>query len=326
METQELREIINKGASTGREVRKAQAILLLDQETDFETIRSITAYERRRIFQLRSEYLEHGISTIKDKREGKPKELLTKKQREEIVLTIKTRRPCELSTYRQNYEHWTTGVLGEYIKRTYKVQYKSKTSHYLLFRQAKFTYHKPGRVYHQRDEQEVEQWKTQVQPRLEQLWGEPGTVILAEDEMVLTTQTTVQKIWLPQGEYPRIEVSNQSRQRRNIYGFLNITTGTQHAFKTMKQNMVVTREILEKIRSIYPKQKIAIFWDSAGWHKGSAVRECIERDGNIEVIHFPRYAPEENPQEHVGRVDAPMLHTTSLLKTLTRQPTISCDF
>ncbi len=224
METQDLREIINKGVSTGREVRKAQAILLLNQETDVETIRSITGYERRRIFQLRSEYLEHGILTIKDKREGKPKELLTKKQREEIVLTIKTRRPCELSTYYQNYEHWTTGVLGEYIKRSYKVQYKSKTSHYLLFRQAKFTYHKPGRVYHQRDEQEVEQWKAQARRRLDQLWEEPDTVILAEDEMILTTQTTVQKIWLPQGECPRIQVSNQSRQRRNIYGFLNINT------------------------------------------------------------------------------------------------------
>ena len=300
-EAHELQQIINKGASTGREVRKAQAILLLDQETDVETIKSITGYGRRRIFQLRSEYLEHGISTIEDKREGKPKELLTRKQREEIVETIKTKRPSELGTYYQNYEHWTTGVLGEYIKRIYKAQYKSKTSHYLLFRQAKFTYHKPGRVYHERDEKEVEQWKTSTKPKLQQLWSEPDTIILAEDEMILTTHTTIQKVWLPQGEYPRVEVSNQSRQRRNIYGFLDIRTGVQHAFKTLKQNMVVTRDILKEIRSIYPKQKIALFWDSAGWHKGSAVREFVEQDGNIEIIHFPRYAPEENPQEHVWK-------------------------
>ena len=215
-EVRELQDIIKKGQSTGREVRKAQAILLLHKETDVETIRSITGYARRRIFQLRSGYLEHGISIIEDKREGKPKELLTKKQREEIVETIKTKRPSELGTYYRNCNYWTTGVLGEYIKRTYKAQYKSKTSYHLVFKQAKFTYHKPSRIYHERDEKEVAQWKTSTKPKLEKLWAEPDTVILAEDEMILTTQTTVQKIWLPQGEYPRIEVSNQSRQRRNI--------------------------------------------------------------------------------------------------------------
>ena len=65
--------------------------------------------------------------------------------------------------------------------------------------------------------------------------------------------------------------------------------------------MYVTTEILEKIRTIYPPQRIALLWDSAGWHKGSAVKEFIEQDGNMEVIHVPRYAPEENPQEHVWK-------------------------
>lgn len=63
--------------------------------------------------------------------------------------------------------------------------------------------------------------------------------------------------------------------------------------------MHVTRDVVEKLRSVYPKQKIALFWDNAGWHRGSAVKKFVEQDGDIEVIHFPTYAPEENPQEHV---------------------------
>jgi transposase len=47
--------------------------------------------------------------------------------------------------------------------------------------------------------------------------------------------------------------------------------------------------------------KVALFWDNAGWHKGSVVQEYIKKDGNITVIHFPTYAPEENPQEHVWK-------------------------
>lgn len=299
-ERKKLDQLIHTGQSTGPEVRRALAVLLLNDQVETQTIKTITKYERRQIFEIRRNYLEHGISALSDKRQGKPKELLTKKQRGEVIETLRRKTPKTTNPLYQS-DHWTTTILGDYIKRTYGVQYKSKTSYYLVFKQAKFTYHKPARVYHERDAKEVEQWKTSTKPKLQQLWEESNTVILAEDEMILTTQTTIQKIWLPQGEYPRIEVSNQSRQRRNIYGFCNLKTGIQHAFKTLKQNMVVTREILENIRKIYPQQKIVLFWDSAGWHKGSVVREFVEHDGNIEVIHFPRYAPEENPQEHVWK-------------------------
>lgn len=175
------------------------------------------------------------------------------------------------------------------------MKYKSKTSLYLVFKQAKFTYHKPGRVYDKHDEKEVEEWKVETKPKLNQLLKEENTVILAEDEMVLTTETTIQKVWLPEGEFPKIVCMTGGRKRRSVYGFLNVRSGEEHAFKTEFQNMYQTRDILEEIRTLYPKQKIVLFWDNAGWHKGIVVQEWIKKDGNIEVIHFPRYAPEENP-------------------------------
>ena len=165
----------------------------------------------------------------------------------------------------------------------------------------RFTYHKPGQVYHEHSDQEVEIWKQETTPKLRRLFRERNTVILAEDEMILTTQTTIQKVWLPQGEYPKIERSTGGRKRRSVYGFLNLKTGVEHAFKTEQQNMYVTRDILKQVRTIYPKQKIALLWDNAGWHKGSVVQEHITADKNINVIHFPRYAPEENPQERVWK-------------------------
>ncbi|PIQ07367.1 MAG: hypothetical protein COW72_00695, partial [Candidatus Nealsonbacteria bacterium CG18_big_fil_WC_8_21_14_2_50_37_10] len=56
-----------------------------------------------------------------------------------------------------------------------------------------------------------------------------------------------------------------------------------------------------KVREIYPKKKLLIFWDGAGWHRGSKVQEFIKQDKNIQTIYFPRYAPEQNPQEHVWK-------------------------
>lgn len=46
-------------------------------------------------------------------------------------------------------------------------------------------------------------------------------------------------------------------------------------------------------------QKILLLWDGPGTHKGSEVTNFLKEDGNIEVIYFPSYSPEENPQEHI---------------------------
>jgi len=39
---------------------------------------SLTKYSQRQVFDLRKNYLKKGIKAIKDKREGKPKEILAK--------------------------------------------------------------------------------------------------------------------------------------------------------------------------------------------------------------------------------------------------------
>lgn len=272
--------------------------MLVNERVGHQRIASFTGYSRAQAFRLRQGFLAQGITALVDKRIGKPKELLTKKQRNAIIETLKTKTPKDCGYVS---DHWTTGILGNWIEQEYKAKYKSKTSLYLVFKQARFTYHKPGSVYHEHNEQEIEQWRKQAKPKLKSLLKEKDTIILAEDEMILTTQTTIQKVWLPQGQYPKIECSTGGRKRRSVYGFLNMKTGDEHAFKTEKQNMYITREILEQVRIIYPKQKIALLWDNAGWHKGSIVQEYIKTDGNIKIIHFPRYAPEENPQEHVWK-------------------------
>ena len=279
-------------------IKKSQTILLLDEKNGLKLVRRLIGYGKTQAYAIKKRYLEEGLSSLTDRRKGKPKELLTKQQRNEITETVKTKTPKDFGYER---EHWTTGVLGDWINRNYQIQYKSKTSLYLIFRKAKFTYHKPGRVYDKHSEEEVEAWKTETKPKLDQFLKEENTVILTEDEMVLTTETTIQKVWLPEGEFPKIVCTTGGRKRRSVYGVLNMKTGEEHAFKTEVQNMYVTAEILEKVRTLYPKQKIVLFWDNAGWHKGSVAQDWIKKDGNVEVIHFPRYAPEENPQEHVWK-------------------------
>lgn len=294
---QELEATIRRRGSGSAEVRRAQAVLLVNDETASSVITTLTGYSRRHAFALRRAYLRHGKDALRDKRQGNPRELLTKRQRDAIVGILREKTPEDFQYER---EHWTTTVLGDLIERQYGVRYQSKTSERLLFRQATFTYHKPGRVYRKRDAREAEKWRTEAKKRLATAWPDPRTVVLAEDEMILSTQTTTQKVWLPRGEYPKVTVSNE-RQKRSVYGFLNMKTGREYAFKTERQTMNDTVRIVRRIRRQYPTRKILLLWDGARWHHGSAVQAWLRSDPRVEVFPFPRYAPEENPQEHVWK-------------------------
>ncbi len=279
--------------------KRCKAIQMLNAQKDIATIIEYTGYSRSQIFSLRQQYLSFGIKAIETKRKGKPKRLLTKKQLKEIIETVKNKKPKDVG-FDESFDYWSTGILGKYIEDIYDVFYKSKTSYYLVFKEAKFTYHKPGKIYQKHDQRKVDAWKKENKPIIKKAWKDKNTVILCEDEMKLSNQTTFQKIWLPANEYPQVEINNK-KEGRSIYGFLNIKTGVEHAFKASWQNMYITREQLIKIRKIYPKKHILIMWDGLGSHKGCEVTNFMKEDGNMEAIYFPPYAPEENPQEHVWR-------------------------
>ncbi len=282
---------------TPREIKRAQAILMMDKGQQTSTITGLTGFQRSQIFELRKKYYQKGLPSIEDPARKNPRELLNKNQRQEIVEALNKNTPKDFG---YACEYWTTGILADFIFRRYRIKYKSKTSFYLIFKQAKFTYHKPGRVYHERNEKEVKEWQEKTKPVVRKALANPNVVVLTEDEMILSTQTTTQKIWLAQGDYPKIEVSNK-KENRSIYGFLNLKTGSEHSFKTKRQTMLQTAGILGKIRRIYPNKKLLLLWDGAGWHRGSLAQEFIQQDGNIETVYFPRYSPEENPQEHIWK-------------------------
>ena len=291
----ELKKFRNKSKKK-IEASRATAILLLNRETDYETITEATDYSKRRAFSLRKVYFEKGITALKSPDIGRNK-VLTPKELEEISNILKRKSPKDFG-YESTY--WNTGLLGEFIFEKYKKRYKSRTSYYLIFKRSKLSFHKPGKVYVKHDPEAVEKWRLENKRILEKAWNDPDTVILTADEMLIRQSTTVQKVWLPVGNYPQVFETNSSRHNRSIYGFLNLKTGKEHAYSSERQNMYVTRRFLYKIRKVYRDKKILLLWDNPGWHKGSVVRNYLNKQ-NICVISYPPYAPELNPQEHVWK-------------------------
>lgn len=261
---------------------------------------SLGVYSIDHARRLKYAYLKGGVAALEDKRMNGRERVLTRIERGTVIAMLKTKQPKDVIPG-CDVEHWTTGLLGVYILEQFGKRYKSKTSERLLFREAKLSWHCPGKVYENADPEAKATWEQEMKPMLQAHWDDDNTIIFCEDERVLTSRTTVQKIWLPRGEYPPVVETNSTRKRKNFYGFLNLKTGQEHAFMTDKQNMGVTAEILGKVRKLYPNNKLVIVWDNCGWHRGSKVVDWIEADGNTETIHFPPYTPQLNPQEHVWK-------------------------
>ena len=170
-----------------------------------------------------------------------------------------------------------------------------------MFKDAKFTYHKPDKQYHKRNQAAVDEWIKVQTPVVQAALEDDKTVVLVADEMMLSTQTTTQKIWLPEGQYPKIDVAS-TRKIRCIYGFLNIKTGRQHALKTLRANSQESCAALDHIGNLYKGYHILLFWDNAAWHKSTEIRAFLSTTKHsFRLINFPPYAPDLNPQEHVWK-------------------------
>lgn len=294
----ELSAFIKENKRTSEELRRAQAILLLDSGAAETIIKLLTGLERSSTVKNRKKYLKGGISALESKRkEKKPRALLTKKQRLEITQILHEKKPKD---YGWDIDYWTASIVSRLIFELYGVKYKSKSSVHVLFKESKFTYHKPEKIYKKRDQIAIDTWKNEIKELVQLAMQDQEVVILVEDEMIVTSQTTTQRVWLPSGEAPFIECSN-TRKRMGFYGFLNIKTGQQHAFKSEKLTNEVSAKVLKKTLGKYKGKKVLLLWDNAPWHRGESMRAFLKTCSNLHIINFPPYAPDENPQEHVWK-------------------------
>ncbi|MCL5076782.1 MAG: IS630 family transposase [Actinobacteria bacterium] len=274
--------------------REPAVPLQLEAGSPLDKIGLSVKHVQRRRWAFRS----IGTEAFKDKRHNNAPVLLAKLQRDEVAVMLKTTTPNDHGY--SNSEFWSTRILATVIKGKYGVAYASRTSYYILFKKASFSLHLPDKQYEKADPEIVAEWEKEQYQRISKAFSDPDTVVLRRDEMVLTKATTTQKVWIPKGTTPAVIETNGTRKNRSIYGFLNLKTGKEHAFSTMRQTMYETADILRKIRKLYPKQKILLLWDGAGWHRGSVAQEALV-NYHIQAIHFPPYSPELNPQEHVWK-------------------------
>lgn len=127
-------------------------------------------------------------------------------------------------------------------------------------------------------------------------------MVLVADECRIERESGLTSIWYPKGEYPEIRV-DQVKEAISFYGALNIETGQCHVLDTPRQKSKYTVKFLEKLEGYYPGKRVLLIWDGAPWHRGE-VKTYLKKGNKkwqLEIIYFPPYAPDLNPQEHVWK-------------------------
>ena len=127
-------------------------------------------------------------------------------------------------------------------------------------------------------------------------------MVLVADECRVKRESDLQSIWYKKGQYPTIKV-DQKREAVSFYGALNIKTGQCHLRDSPWQRSTETVQFLIKLEGIYQGKKVLLIWDGAPSHRGK-VKDYLRstnKKWQLELMYFPAYSPDLNPQEQVWK-------------------------
>jgi transposase len=68
---------------------------------------------------------------------------LSEEKRKEVIRMIQTKCPKELKGFKYHTQFWSTDILKTFIKKKYKLEFKTDRSYHNLFKQAGFSFKKP---------------------------------------------------------------------------------------------------------------------------------------------------------------------------------------
>lgn len=127
-------------------------------------------------------------------------------------------------------------------------------------------------------------------------------MVLVADECRVQRESGLTSIWYPKGEYPEIKV-DQKKEAISFYGALNVKTGKEIIHDAPRQKSFYTVQFLRKIEAEYQGRDVLLIWDGAPSHRGEVRKYLREKDKKwkLQIIYFPPYSPDLNPQEHVWR-------------------------
>ena len=220
---------------------------------------------------------------------------LTKEQKEEVKkLLEKSPLPSKF---------WTIGRLKRYLSGRFDIEYSSRQSYYGLLQFCNYSYKLPSLFNIKRNNRFTEERISKIRNGISPFLKDPDYLVFTADETRIEWNTLLRRAWLKKGEKTVIR-EKRERKYQNFIGFLNLDTGEDLLFRLDWQDQEHIIPVLTSLIEKYPKKKVIVIWDNAGFHRGRKIKVLLGNSQplqNIYLIWLPPYSPDKNPQELVWR-------------------------
>jgi len=127
-------------------------------------------------------------------------------------------------------------------------------------------------------------------------------VFLAEDEAVLLSIPTITRMWAMKGVQPIIPTRFGTRERRTLFGAINLRSGVLTGQVATTGNTETFRSFLSMIRKRYRRKPIILILDNVRFHHARTLQKYIQRYPRLSFLFLPPYYPKLNPQEMVWQI------------------------
>lgn len=195
---------------------------------------------------------------------------------------------------------WTCARIARVIEQEFGVRYHPSHVSRLLHQQH-WTYQTPILRASQRNEAEISVWLTQTWPLLKKTAENERRTMVFIDESGFYLTPTITKTWSPAGKTPVLHAP-LAHEHLSAIGAL---TFQGSLYMQLHESSIGGHGAVLFLRHLlmHIPERLLVLWDKSRIHRNKELDDFRRMDtiGRMTIEHFPRYAPEVDPQEYVWR-------------------------
>ena len=279
---------------------RAQTVLMNTQGLSAKRISGLVFRDYKTVRNWMADFKRQRLASLFPRYNGNHNAGKLTPQQQQQIQTVLCQPPSDYGIPKQ---FWQVKDLRRWIKAEFGVVYESDRSYHFLFKLGRFSWKLPDRFDAKRDDSLIENRLTEIRDEIKPLLNSPDWVVLAGDETRLMWESESRRAWLKTNQKTILKV-NRSKDYQSFLGSLNLKTGRCHLHSLSWQNQEEIIKALNKLKRQYPRQRICLIWDNAGFHRGKKLKQELKTGGSLTKFHLmalPAYAPDTNPQEHVWK-------------------------
>lgn len=246
------------------------------------------------IYRWLKQYDEGGFEALASKTAPGSEPIITTEMDEWLEQMVLSSTPDQFG-YDTNL--WTCKILADLLEREFDVKANDDTVRIHL-KSLELTCQIPEYQDNNRDDFEIEQFKTEKFPMIQRLAIKLDADIAFEDESGVGVMTRHGRTWGRKGQTPVVKVSMQ----RGGYNVLSAVTVKGEMQYLIKDETINGDNYIEFLDLLIAKREkpLILLADHASFHRSKAVREFVFAHRNkLRVFFLPKRAPELNPDEQL---------------------------